>query len=178
MTATQRREALLARIGRAREPVTGSQLAAEYGVSRQVIVQDMTVLRAQGAAIVATAQGYLMPGPSQACVMAVCCRHQGPEETRAELYAVVDEGGFIRDVVIEHAVYGELVGRMMVGNRRQVDAFLDKLYAKGTLPLSSITGGVHYHTIEAPDEATLEAVRAALRRAGVLVEEPAETGDE
>ena len=47
-------------LNNSKEPVTGSTLAKDFNVTRQVIVQDMAILRAEGKDIIATPQGYMM----------------------------------------------------------------------------------------------------------------------
>ena len=64
MDGEQRREALLQMLGDAREPLSGSALARRLGVSRQVIVQDIALLRATNRDILSTARGYLLYNPA------------------------------------------------------------------------------------------------------------------
>ena len=59
MTTAERREAILAQLGR--KPIAARTLAAKYGVSRQVIVQDLAVLRAAHPNVISTARGYVRP---------------------------------------------------------------------------------------------------------------------
>ena len=60
MNARERRRAIMAVLEGAKEPVSGSALAREVGVSRQVVVQDIALLRADGHDIVATNRGYVL----------------------------------------------------------------------------------------------------------------------
>ena len=60
MDARERRRAIMGVLEGATEPVSGSALAREVGVSRQVVVQDIALLRADGHDIVATNRGYVL----------------------------------------------------------------------------------------------------------------------
>ena len=61
MTAEQRRSRISARLHEAHQPISATALAKELGVSRQIIVGDVALLRAAGQAITATARGYVIP---------------------------------------------------------------------------------------------------------------------
>ena len=60
MNARERRRAIMAVLEGAKGPVSGSALAREVGVSRQIVVQDIALLRADGHDIVATNRGYVL----------------------------------------------------------------------------------------------------------------------
>ena len=55
----QRRKNIITMLKQSDVPVSGTRLGKENGVSRQVIVQDITLLRVEGYDIVATPRGYL-----------------------------------------------------------------------------------------------------------------------
>ncbi len=163
-----RRERLLELLETASEPVPGSVLAARLGVSRQAIVHHIAVLRAAGAPIEATTRGYRWQ-QSEGLRAVFMVRH-APEETADELYALVDAGLTVVDVLVEHPVYGELRGGLDLHSRSDVDQFLDTLAkAHGSL-LSTLTDGIHWHTVEARDRAAIERGRAALLRLGFLLD--------
>ncbi len=170
MTSAQRRERILAAISDARAPITGSALAGLFNVSRQVIVQDIAVLRAAGYDIIATPQGYIMPGMIQAArptrVMAV--RH-GRDQIEDELMAIVDLGGRILDVIIEHPIYGEFRGRLMLYSPSDVRAYMQLMEQNDAEPLSALTEGVHLHTIEADSEQVLDRIEDMLTKKGYLL---------
>jgi transcriptional regulator of NAD metabolism len=171
MNAEARRQALLAMLGEAREPLTGTQLSERLGVSRQVIVQDIALLRAAGEAILATPRGYARSGPPRgALTYLVACRHH-PGAVADELLTMVELGAEVLDVMVEHPLYGEISGKLLLATPEQVREFTSSLAASGARLLSSLTGGVHLHTIRVPDVATYRAVRAALRARGYLLEE-------
>ena len=101
----------------------------------------------------------------------VACVH-APEEMERELNAIVDAGGEVVDVIVEHPVYGQLTGQLHLSSRYDVGQFLQKVSRSGARPLSALTGGVHLHTILCPDEAAWHRVRAALDQAGFLYTGP------
>ena len=166
MTAVQRREALLRCLQAASEPCSASSLAARFRVSRQVIVGDVALLRAGGAQITATPRGYLLQAGQPAETRTVACNHSS-RQMGPELYAIVDNGCTVLDVIVEHPVYGQLAGQLHCASRYDVDEFLAA--SAGAQPLSMLTGGIHLHTLLCPDEASYRRVLAALDDLGVLV---------
>jgi transcriptional regulator of NAD metabolism len=155
-------------------PVTGGLLAKRFGVTRQVIVQDLAILRAAGEQVVATPQGYCRPEavarPGRLQRTYVLRHSADAAEIEAELTAITDLGGRAIDVTVEHPVYGDLTGSLMIGSRRDVQDFLQRLATSKAGPLLVLCEGVHLHTIESPDEAAHAAIRQALHRLGFLPE--------
>lgn len=148
----------------------GAELANKLGVSRQVIVQDVAVLRAAGYNILATPQGYLLPGPEKRCQRTFACQHDLPGLQR-ELEIITDFGGKVVDVVVEHPLYGEIRGYLMITSRFEVQRFIAELKKNDALPLYVLTGrGVHLHTVEAESESRLDSIQQALLAAGILLE--------
>ncbi len=169
----ERRRKLLQRLKESKQALIGSRLAEEFGVSRQVIVQDIALLRAQGEKIVATSQGYFyeenlgMPTVKTS----LACRHGDQEELRDELLTVVNYGGRILDVKVEHPIYGELSGNLMISSVEDVDNFIKNYQQNKASLLSKLTDGVHLHTIEAVNEQVLEKIKEELKEKGYLLEE-------
>ncbi|MCT4785208.1 transcription repressor NadR [Exiguobacterium aestuarii] len=173
LAGEERRRTLLQLIESSNEPITGSELARHVSVSRQVIVQDLSLLKAKGHQIVATARGYVyLQGDLTPSTYSkkVACRHTA-EEMEAEMNAIVDEGVTIKDVIIDHPVYGSITGQLMVKSRRDVRAFLERVKAHGASPLSQLTGGLHVHTLEADHQEAIDAAVKELDRLGILVSE-------
>ncbi len=108
----ERRTFLLQMLKNSSEPITGSELAAKTNVSRQVIVGDITILKAKKEPIIATSQGYmyLQPASSVPVFERTIAVNHTPEQTEEELILLVDNGVTVRDVKIEHPVYGDLNG--------------------------------------------------------------------
>ena len=168
MTTEERRRELLSLLKRADGARTGAELSRRLGVSRQIIVGDVSILRAEGAKILSTPRGYLMMEKTPGIIETLACRHTA-EEMGKELDVMVDNGVTVRDVIVEHPVYGEIRADLMLESRRDVAAFLRKMEAAGAPPLSQLTAGVHVHTVEAKSQEELDDARQALAVLGFLV---------
>lgn len=168
----KRRALLRSMLSEAGRPLSGSELAQKLGVSRQVIVQDIALLRAEQADIVATYRGYqLSERSAKAEPIRVFHVQHGTDETLAELQAVVDCGGRVQDVFIDHALYGEIRAALSVANRLDAEAFVEQMARSTDEPLKSLTGGSHYHTVSAPSAYHLDCIASALRKLGFLLED-------
>lgn len=171
VSGSERREAIKGVLTESNAPVSGTVLAKQHAVSRQVIVQDIAILRASGMEIISTAQGYYIPEAVKQTTVhlfTVACKHGG-QEMEKELEIIVDYGGKVLDVVVDHPIYGELRGLLMLNSRRQIRQFVDSIKKAGVEPLSSLTHGVHLHNIEVPDEETKHVIIAELKKAHVLL---------
>jgi len=146
-------------------PVSGVHLAAELGISRQAIVQDIALLRDRGNSILATSRGYVLREKNQRRTFAV--RHDA-EQIAEELNTIIAAGGRVLDVVFDHPVYGEIRGNLDLGSKEDTVRFVNMLKSSGQSPLLSLSNGFHIHTVEAPDEQTLDAVERALLEKGFL----------
>lgn len=164
MSGEERRAKIVGMLGD--DPVPAGALAKELGVSRQVIVQDVALLRAEGAEIFATNRGYILPKKRASRVFKV--RHSDAE-VREELYLIADMGGRVEDVYVWHKVYGKISARMGIDSRRAADEFVKKLESGVSVPLKNITGGYHYHTVSADSEAALDAIGQKLAERGFFV---------
>jgi len=164
-----RRRRILAWIQRHRAPVRGSELAKHFDVSRQCIVQDIAILRAAGAEILATPRGYRLPETSQLEHREILACNHPRERTEEELQILVDHGVKVLDVIVEHPLYGELRGSLMIESRADVQDFLQQVRAKKASLLSSLTGGVHLHTVEAHRGEMVARAKARLRDRGFLL---------
>ena len=170
MSAQERRRKLLHKLEKSKEPITGSSLADYFSVSRQVIVQDIALLRAQGEEIQATSQGYVIPEVKGKMVeRTIACTHNG-EEIEAELATIIKYGGRVRDVIVEHPLYGELKGLLRIQSRADLDEFLKQYEKNNVKPLLTLTGGIHLHTIEALNQEVLDLIEEKLRAQGFLLE--------
>lgn len=167
-----RRTYILNLLKKAQGPITGGELASYTNVSRQVIVSDITLLKARQEPIIATSQGYLYMNQSptnRSFERTIACHHS-PEGTETELTVLVDLGVTIKDVRIEHPVYGDLIASVMVSNRSEVEKFIHKIKTTNAAYLSELTDGYHLHTISAREEHILDLAEEALARAHFLVE--------
>lgn len=172
MDGKTRRQEIIQRLTRATGPISGSSLASMLGVSRQVIVQDIALLRTEQP-ILATAQGYLLyTPPTRSWRRAYLVKHSH-EEIYDELATIVALGGRVLDVIVEHDVYGELRADLNLSTPEDVERFCQRLAESSSGPLFPISAGVHLHTVEAASEEILQQIEAALRNSGYLLEPPA-----
>ena len=172
MSAQQRRAQLVALLQDSNLPITGANLANMLGVSRQVIVTDVAILRAKGTQILATPQGYMLTGNSGDKVSrTIAVKHAAsPQMIKEELDLIVDNGGFVRDVIVEHPLYGEIRGLLMLKSRKDVAEYLERMQTHDAEPLSVLTEGVHLHTIEADDDETIKHIEEELAKAGYALD--------
>jgi len=168
MTGSDRRQEILKNIKESDRPVSGSKLAKDYDVSRQVIVQDIALLRASGYDIISTNRGYVLEG--QTCAERVFKVRHTDEQLETELCTIVDLGGQVKNVMVNHKVYGHIEAELGITSRRKVKEFLEDIESGKSTPLKNITSDYHYHTVTADSEETLGLIEDELRKLGFLVE--------
>lgn len=165
--AEQRRQGIYQVLRNAEGPVMAKDLASRFGVSRQIIVQDIAVLRASKASIISTHRGYVLevePAASREFKV----RHS-QDQVQDELNIIVDCGGKVRNVSISHRVYGRITAEMDISSRLDVQEFCQTLEGSSSSVLSGVTSGYHYHLVEAADERRLDLIEGRLMEAGMLV---------
>jgi hypothetical protein len=160
---------MLAWMQRHPSAIRGNELAERFEVSRQCVVQDIAILRAGGVEILATPRGYLLPDASQLGHREILACNHPPQRTEEELQILVDHGVKVLDVIVEHSVYGELRGSLMIESRADVQDFLQQMRARKASLLSSLTGGIHLHTVEAHRAEMIARAKAKLRERGFLL---------
>ncbi len=173
MDANERREEILSILKRVEGPIRGTDLSERLEVSRQVIVQDVAILRARGENILATPQGYLIPRHygKKKLIKTIACTHKNNDEIEDELRIIVDLGGKILDVIVEHPLYGEIKSQLQISSRHDLREFMDNLNNTKAEPLSSLTGGIHIHTIEVEDENMIRRIKESLLEKRYLIKE-------
>lgn len=170
MDGERRREIIMELLNTCSEPMSGTSLAGKLGVSRQIIVQDIALLRATNKNILSTNKGYILYGRDDGAktVKRVLAVKHTDDEMREELYSIVDAGARVLDVIVEHDVYGQIAVDLMIGSRKDVDEFMDKIVSDKAKPLKELTGNIHYHTIEAEKEEILDAAENSLREKNIM----------
>jgi len=166
MKPNERREKVLEAIkqGGGTIPLSATTLANNFGVSRQVIVGDISLLRAAGHDIIATSRGYIVSEPKEKgqYIGTIVCRHSG-EDTAKELYTIIDLGASIINVTVEHEIYGEITGQLNISTYEEADGFIAKIQNADTkLLLTLAHDDVHLHQIACRDKAHFGQVRDAL----------------
>ena len=163
-----RRNKILETIQNSTSPVSASSLSKEMGVSRQIIVGDVALLRAEGNDILSTPRGYVAAPKEKNATKRIAVNHSA-EETQTELYTLVDEGCTVEDVIVEHPIYGQLIGKLRISSRYDVDEFIRKSKEEKATPLSALTEGIHLHTVSANSEEQIDRAIDKLKELGVLL---------
>lgn len=170
MEGAERREKMIQLLQETKEPIPGARLAKEMGVSRQVIVQDIALLRAVDKNIISTNKGYMLfhSKPNEH-TRSFHVRHTDDQITD-ELNTIVDCGGSVKDVTVEHPIYGQISVDLIIRSRLDVDNFVAQVQKYQTKPLNNLTDGAHFHTVTAPDEAVLDHIETELNKKGYLID--------
>lgn len=169
MKAAERRKAIVNLLLSAENAVSGNTLSEEFGVSRQIIVQDISVLKGSGYEILSTHNGYIMQHtPLKERVFKL---HHTTEQTEDELNLIVDLCGTVADVFVWHKVYGRVVAKLNIFSRLHVKQFIEGVRSGKSTELMNITGGYHYHTIRADSEEVLDRIEAELEKRGYIAPE-------
>jgi uncharacterized protein len=164
-----RRQQLLRVLTASERPVTGTELALQCGVTRQVVVHDIALLRTAGFPILSTPRGYLLSTSANNSNQYVISVSHPPSLTEQELLILVDHGVSVIDVIVEHPLYGELRGALQLSSRMDVEAFMEQVRTSDAQLLSSLTDGYHLHTVQCQDVQRLRRAIHALRGAGIDV---------
>lgn len=171
MEGDARRKKILEMLHKESQPISGTELAGRLGVSRQVIVQDVALLRASDKNILSTNKGYIL-FVEKANKKKKKRTYKVKHEDKAildELNTIVDFGGKILDVVIEHDIYGQIAADLIINSRADADAFVKQIEKYKTKPLNNLTNGIHFHTVEADSEETLDRIAGELDKKGYLI---------
>lgn len=168
MDSVQRRDAIVKLLIDNNKPIKGSDLAKRFGVTRQVIVKDIAIIRAKGVNILATPDGYIHNVDSNRITAIIAVNHS-EDNTIEELKTVVKYGGIIEDVVIEHPLYGEIKGILKIKNLNDLEKFTESFKNSGVKPLSILTDGIHLHTISTETEDDMTSIKEELKRKGFLL---------
>ena len=174
MSGEKRRDRLLQYLEEHDKPVSGTELAKEFGVSRQVIVQDIALLRTGHVKIIATNRGYLVPPAKPSGVRRIFkCRHTD-EQAEDELTCIVDLGGIVENVFVNHKIYGKIQADMNIRCRRDIKEFIAGIKSGKSTILKNVTSDYHYHNVTAEEERILDDVEVELAKRGYLVEQKKE----
>ena len=166
MNGQERREQILKILKNSMEPISGVELAKKLEVSRQVIVQDMALIRANGIDVMATNRGYIYNEEKE--VSRVFKVIHTDEQVEEELNLFVDLGGKVEDVFVYHKVYGVIKVSMNIKSRRDVRKYMEEISSGKSTNLKNLTSNFHYHTITAEDEQTLDLIQDELQQKGFL----------
>ena len=166
MKVAERRKAIVNLLLASKTPILGSELSEQFNVSRQIIVQDITVLKGIGYEILSTHSGYVMN--KSPLVERVFKLKHTTEQTEDELTTIVDLGGTVVDVFVWHKVYGRISATLNIFSRLQIKQFLEGVRTGKSTELMNITGGYHYHTVRADSEEVLNKIENYLKEKNYL----------
>ena len=152
-------------------PLSGSALAKAFGVSRQVIVQDIALMRAENHRILSTNKGYLYrtaeeenPLPKRVFYV----KHT-THQVLDEFLTITELGGKVLDVAVEHEIYGYLQVNLLIETPQDARDFSEKLSNCKDNPLKVLTDDCHYHTVAAPSQRLLDLIQQELEEKGYLL---------
>lgn len=169
MNGQERRNAILARLQGSTAPISAKILADEYAVTRQIIVADIALLRAAGHRIAAANRGYLLETADDGLIKHIVVKHD-KGDVEKEFYTIVDFGGKVLDVTIEHSIYGRISAELNIASRYDADLFISRVKETGANPLSLLTEGFHIHTLSVRDEDSFARITERLSALGILIE--------
>ena len=169
MKADERRKEIVNLLLSKKEAVSGGDLAAKFGVSRQIIVQDISALKEAGYEILSTHSGYVMQTTPH-CERVFKLFHT-KDQTEDELNTIIDFGGIVADVFVWHKVYGKMTAPLNISSRLHIAQFLEGVRTGKSSELMNITGGYHYHTVKADSEEVLNRIESALQEKGFIAPE-------
>jgi uncharacterized protein len=168
MGSIDRRDNILKLLLESSEPLKGSDIAKKYFVTRQIIVKDIAILRAKGKNIIATPDGYII-NKNENKIKAIIAVTHTEEEMFDEMNIVIKYGGIIEDVIVEHPLYGEITGMLMIKNYNELNKFIEKYNKQRAKLLSVLTNGVHLHTIAADTQDDINLIISELRNCNFIV---------
>ena len=160
MTGEMRRSQMLQLLKERTAPISGTALAKAFHVSRQVIVQDIALMRAENHRILSTNKGYLCRSAEQENTQpkrVFFVRHQD-SQVLEEFLTVIELGGRILDVAVEHEIYGQIRVDLLIETEQDARNFVEKIVACRDNPLKVLTDDCHFHTVAAPSEKLLDLI--------------------
>ncbi|MCE5220921.1 MAG: transcription repressor NadR [Clostridium sp.] len=170
MNCIERRDNIINLLLESNEPIKGNIIAKKYFVTRQVIVKDIAILRAKGISIIATPDGYII-NKSKNKVKSIIAVTHNEDEMFNEMSIIIIHGGTIEDVIVEHPLYGEIAGMLMIKNYNELNKFMQKYQEQRARLLSVLTDGVHLHTISAENEDDINLIISELKKYNFIVSE-------
>ena len=170
MTGEERRMKILQKLQETDTPLSGTALAKAFHVSRQIIVQDIALMRAENYGILSTNKGYLLRSEKTENTQPkrVFFVKHNTDQVLEEFQSVIELGGKILDVAVEHELYGQIRVDLMIETETDAADFYDKLLGCRDNPLKVLTDDCHYHTVAARSEKLLDLIEAELRSKGLL----------
>lgn len=169
LSAIQRRKEIIKLLIKENKALKGSYIANKFNVTRQIVVKDIAILRAEGNSIIATPEGYIISINDKIMykrIFAVC---HSADDIKDEFSSMIKYGGIIEDVIVEHPLYGELKAMLMIKTLNDIENFINKFNNNDVKPLSALTSGVHLHTVSAESEEILNLIEEELKLKKIII---------
>ena len=167
MNDTDRKKAIIKLLENKNSTITGSEIAKIMGVTRQVIIKDIAILRSKGHDIIATPKGYMIQKTNG--VRRVFAMKHSQDDIERELTLIVKNSASVINVIVEHPLYGEIIGNLNIETLQDVKRFLAKMETSHAKPLLTLSDGIHLHTLQANSEEILNNLEHELRKANLLL---------
>ena len=145
LTGSQRRKRILTMMRQSSQPLSGGALGRDTG-----------------------ARGYILNETKKAVRLFKVCHTT--EQISEELETIVDLGGSVEDVMVNHRAYGKMSAPLRIRNRRDVATLLDNLKTGKSTPLMNVTAGYHFHHVTADSQEILDEIEENLRQKHLLAE--------
>ena len=171
MTGETRRAKILDVLKSQHTPISGTALAKQFHVSRQVIVQDIALMRAENHRILSTNKGYVYRAEEldDNQPKRVFWVKHNTEQVLDEFMTVLDLGGKILDVAVGHELYGQIRVDLLIETVQDAHDFVARLAKCKDNPLKVLTDDCHYHTVAAPSEKLLDLIERELNEKGLML---------
>lgn len=169
MNAEERRKEIVRMLMESDEPISGSDFSKKFGVTRQIIVKDIALIKAGNYQILATARGYIVEKQKDTSFKKTIKVCHNADKIEEELQLIVDLGGTVLTTAVEHPFYGTLGEAINIKSRKDIKNFMLRLSETGCEPLLSLTKGEHYHVIQGDSDQTLEEICQELKSKGYLI---------
>lgn len=170
MNCEERRNLIVKTLEESNAPISATTLARNFSVTRQIIVADIALLRASGIAIIADSKGYSLKSNNKDLIKRIVVQHT-KEQVIDEFYCIVDNGGKILDVIVDHPIYGKISAELNIASRYDAEQFIIKLNETNSNPLSLLTQGLHIHSILVPNDEAFERIKNKLLDLNILITE-------
>lgn len=167
MTFEERRTDILRALNSTKQPISASTFGAKYGVTRQIIVNDIALLRAGGTKIIALPRGYAIEEENSSAY--IIASHHSKDNIKEELLTIIEHGCGVIDVVVEHSIYGRISEQLHIYTKNDVEKFVEKMEQNQTQPLCSLTNDFHYHTLTCPTPEHFKQIEAILKEKGLCL---------
>lgn len=169
MNSNDRRMEIQKLLTSSNKPIKGIDLAKQFGVTRQVIVKDIAIIRAAGENIIATPDGYMIYMNYDQKIRRVIAVSHSKDDIMDELSIIIKNGGMVEDVIVEHPVYGEIRAMLMLKTIKDLERFMERFLKNDASPLSMLTGGIHLHTVITDDDKSMDNIIEELKDKKIVI---------